>query len=193
MPSPPETPVPQDGLSSGREAPTDSALLDHISQPVLNPPHVEPSRHWQLADDNTATGVAINGRRPSQAMSIVPKERSAQMAFQTVPADENELVNRIRALVGLWREAGYPDATDASKRLMRHWRSETNVPRLFFAQVEAAETIIWLTEANASRTPALAEIRAHLDAAADDYNDGIWRAAVRMATGSGKVGRLPPF
>ena len=180
-------PEAQDDTAKGRGTPPDGALPDHISQPVLNPPHAEPSRHWQLAADNTATGVAINGRRPSQAMSIVPKERSSQMQFQTVPAEENELVNRIRVLVGLWQEAGYPDATDASKRLMRHWRSETNVPRLFFAQVEAAETVIWLTEASASRTPALAEIRAHLDEAAGHYNAGIWRAAVRMATGSGKT------
>ena len=183
----PDAPASQRNSSNSREMLPDAALLDHISQPVLNPPHAEPSRHWQLAEDNTATGVAINGRRPSQAMSIVPKERSAQMAFQTVPADENELVNRIRVLVGAWREAGYPDATDASKRLMRHWRSEANVPRLFFAQVEAAETLIWLTEANASRTRALGEIRGHLDNAANDYNASIWRAAVRMATGAGKT------
>ena len=30
--------------------------LDHISQPVLNRPHEEPSLHWQLAEDNTSTG-----------------------------------------------------------------------------------------------------------------------------------------
>ncbi len=35
--------------------------LDHISQPVLNRPHDEPSRHWQLAEDNTSTGVIIEG------------------------------------------------------------------------------------------------------------------------------------
>ena len=162
-------------------------LLDHISRPVLNKPHAEPLKHWQMGADNTATGVAVNGRRPSQAMSIVPKERSSQLQIQTVPADQNEMVNRIRALVSAWRADGYPDATDASKKLMWHWRSDTNVPTLFFAQVEAAETIIWLTEANASRIPALAEIRSLLAKAADDYNAGIWRAAVRMATGAGKT------
>ena len=180
-------PEAQDDAAKNRGTSPDEALLDHISQPVLNPPHAEPSRHWQLAADNTATGVAINGRRPSQAMSIVPKERSPQMQFQTVPAEENELVNRIRVLVGAWREAGYPDATDASKRLMRHWRNESNVPRLFFAQVEAAEALVWLTEAHASRTHALTEIRDHLHSAARDYNNDIWRAAVRMATGAGKT------
>jgi len=52
--------------------------LDHISQPVLNRPHSEPSSHWQLAADNTATGEVIQGRRLSQALVIVPKERGAQ-------------------------------------------------------------------------------------------------------------------
>ena len=50
-----------------------SAPLDHITQPVLNRPHEEPSRYWQLAEDNTSTGVAVKGRRPSQYLTIVPK------------------------------------------------------------------------------------------------------------------------
>ena len=48
-----------------------SAPLDHITQPVLNRPHEEPSRYWQLAEDNTSTGVAVKGRRPSQYLTIV--------------------------------------------------------------------------------------------------------------------------
>ena len=70
---------------------------------------------------------------------------------------------------------------------MQHWRSEANDPRLFFAQVEAAETLIWLTEANASRYPVLAEVRRELAEANRDYNAEIGRLAVRMATGSGKT------
>ena len=29
-----------------------SAPLDHITQPVLNRPHEEPSRYWQLTENN---------------------------------------------------------------------------------------------------------------------------------------------
>ena len=161
--------------------------LDHISRPVLNRPHEEPSRHWQLAEDNTSTGVVVEGRRLSQALVIVPRERGAQQRIQVTPAEQNELVNRIRDAVAGWRNAGYPGATEATKRLLQHWRSEANDPRLFFAQVEAAETLIWLTEANASRYPVLAEVRRDLAEAHRDYNRDISRLAVRMATGSGKT------
>ena len=161
--------------------------LDHISQPVLNRPHEEPSRHWQLAEDNTSTGVVIEGRRLSQALVIVPKERGAQLRMQVTAAEQNELVNRIRDAVAGWRSANYPGATSATKHLLQHWRSEANDPRLFFAQVEAAETLIWLTEANASRYPVLAEVRRDLAEANRDYNSDISRLAVRMATGSGKT------
>ncbi len=161
--------------------------LDHISQPVLNRPHEEPSRHWQLAEDNTSTGAVIEGRRLSQALVIVPKERGAQLRMQVTAAEQNELVNRIRDAVAGWRSANYPGATSATKQLLQHWRSEANDPRLFFAQVEAAETLIWLTEANASRYPVLAEVRRDLAEANRDYNGDIGRLAVRMATGSGKT------
>ena len=164
-----------------------SAPLDHITQPVLNRPHAEPSRHWQLAQDNTSTGVAVNGRRPSQYLTIVPKVRDSQLQMEVVPSDENELVNRIRAMVKRWRDENYPDATAATRQLLFHWRSEANEPRLFFAQVEAAETLIWLTEGNASNNRALREIRQQLADANGDYNAGIYRLAVRMATGSGKT------
>ena len=161
--------------------------LDHISRPVLNRPHEEPSRHWELAADDTSTGVAMRGRRLSQARVIVPEARGAQLRMQASTAEQNELVNRIRDAVAGWRSAGYPGATAATRHLLQHWRSEANDPRLFFAQVEATETLIWLTEANASRSAVLAEVRRDLAEANRDYNDGIGRLAVRMATGSGKT------
>ena len=161
--------------------------LDHITRPVLNRPHEEPSRYWQLAEDNTSTGVVIEGRRLSQALVIVPKERGAQLRMQVTAAEQNELVNRIRDAVAGWRRSGYPGATAATRRLLEHWRSEANDPRLFFAQVEAVETLIWLTEGNAGRYPVLGRVRRELAEANRDYNTGIGRLAVRMATGTGKT------
>ena len=168
--------------------------LDHISQPVLNRPHEEPSRHWQLAEDNTSTGWAIDGRRLSQALVIVPKERGAQQRMQVTAAEQNELVNRIRDAVAGWRNANYPGATAATRHLLQHWRSEANDPRLFFAQVEAAETLIWLTEGRTKnkdgkevRCSKRARVRKELAEANRDYNSDISRLAVRMATGSGKT------
>ena len=103
MHSPQEQPEPQSSVANG----ADGALLDHISQPVLNKPHAEPSRHWQLADDNTATGVAIDGRRPSQAMSIVPKERSAQVKDGRGARRSGGQIRREATSNGLSRGAGW--------------------------------------------------------------------------------------
>ena len=169
---------------NGREP---SRVLDHVTQPVLNRPHEEPSRHWELGEDNIATGEVVDGRRLSQALVIVPKQRGAQLRMQITSAEQNEMVNRIRDQVGAWRHSGYPGATAATRRLLQHWCSEVNDPRLFYAQVEAAETLIWLAEANAGKYPVLAEVRRELAAANGVYNDGIARQAVRMATGSGKT------
>ena len=167
--------------------PTPSRVLDHVTQPVLNRPHLEPSRYWELGEDNIATGEVIEGRRLSQALVIVPKQRGTQLRMQVTSAEQNELVNRIRDAVGAWRHSAYPGTTATTRHLLQHWRSETNEPRLFFAQVEAVETLIWLTEANASKYPVLAEVRRQLIDANNEYNDGIARWAVRMATGSGKT------
>lgn len=172
-----------DSSSESRSA----TLLDHITRPVLNKPHEEPSKHWELAEDNTSTGKVNHERRLSQALVIVPKERGTQLRMQATSAEQNELVNSIRTEVSRWRKDGYLGATAATRQLLHHWRSEANDPRLFFAQVEAAETLIWLTEANANRYRTLGAIRRELKTANHEYNDGIDRLAVRMATGSGKT------
>ncbi len=174
-------------VTSSRALALPGRALDHIGRPVLNRPHEEPSRHWDLAPDNTSTGVAVAGRRPSQSLSVVPKVRDPQLQMDMVPSEQNELVNRIRVMVQRWRAENYPGATAATRQLLFHWRSETSEPRLFFAQVEAAETLIWLTEGDAGRNLRLAEFRRVLADASGGYNGGIHRLAVRMATGSGKT------
>ena len=166
---------------------SDAAPFDNISRPVLNRPHEEPTRHWELNADNTSTGAVIEGRRLSQALVVVPKQRSSQQRLDVSEAEQNELVNLIRDAVAKWRQANYPGTTTATRQLLYHWRSETNEPRLFFAQVEAAETLIWLTEARANQYPALAQVRRDIAGANRDYNSEINRLAVRMATGTGKT------
>ncbi len=172
---------------TSHSASASGTLLDHIANPVLNRPHEEPSRHWKLAEDNTSTGEVVAGRRPSQTLTIVPRVRKRQLQLEVTSRDQNELINRIREAVKKWRASRYPGATMATRQLLSHWRSETNEPRLFFAQVEAAETLIWLAEGNASQDRVLAAVRRELADANNEYNDGIHRLVVRMATGTGKT------
>src|SRR5438045_6263646 len=48
----------------------------------------------------------------------------------------------IRTRVRNWREQGYPGVTRTTLELLQYWQREGRKHRLFFAQIEAAETII---------------------------------------------------
>ena len=49
-------------------------------------------------------------------------------------------------------QGGHPGVTSITKRLLEHWRDpgEFEKRRFFFCQLEAVETLIWLTEAPAA-------------------------------------------
>ena len=91
-----------------------------------------------------------------------------------------DLVNGIRPRVKAWREADYPGVTGITKRLLDHWLDpeERKDRRFFFCQLEAIETLIWLTEAPASE-------KVGIDIAGDGGAFERWCS--KMATGSGKT------
>jgi hypothetical protein len=93
---------------------------------------------------------------------------------------ELPLVNRMRPRVKAWREARYPGVTGTTLRLLQHWRDpETwEERRFFFCQLEAVETLIWLTEAPAGERQGI-----------EVPGDGgpFARLCAKMATGSGKT------
>ncbi|MCI0439390.1 MAG: hypothetical protein L0177_09695, partial [Chloroflexi bacterium] len=49
--------------------------------------------------------------------------------------------------VELWRNRGYPDITPVTCGLLEYWQRKDRELRLFFCQVEALETLIYLAEA----------------------------------------------
>jgi type III restriction enzyme len=91
-------------------------------------------------------------------------------------------VNRIREAGHAWRLKGYPPATHETQRLLDHCAAGHTNPPLFFCQLEAVETMIWLAEA----APQSVEGRAKLEELAG-YNPGLSRISAKMATGSGKT------
>lgn len=99
-------------------------------------------------------------------------------------ATQNTLVRLVRPEVDKWR--ALPPSrwgvTPETERLLRWWRDRSlrEFP-LFFCQLEAVETIIWLTEV-APKT-----YREALTSANDAANPGLFRVASKMATGSGKT------
>ncbi len=180
---------------------TEPVTFDPITEPILNTPYEVTKHHWQLNEENRAMPIRVRGRRPSVAILPVPEEHDPDREQTALDLSKNlnEKVNQIRIEVGKWRESGrYDGATDASKRLLKHWKREDRSPRLFFAQIEALETIIWLSEVapkvasgatGASKTDS-DTAEALLDLVgkeSQDNNEGLERLAVKMATGTGKT------
>jgi len=150
-----------------------SATIDRL---IVNSPYEEPVRHWRY-DRATRLFNLEDGRRP--AGYVVASGDAAAFddpgVFREIP-----LVNRIRERVKSWRESGHPGVTGITKRLLEHWNDpeEFESRRYFFCQLEAAETLIWLTEAPASE-------RVGIDIPSD--GGAIKRLCAKMATGSGKT------
>ena len=166
-----------------------------VDEPILNSPYELPGRHWYLRQGEPP--VKRDGRRPSivflpadQAEPWDTRDGILAPARDYTNAYELALVNRVRERLDAWRNAGWPGATRTTLDLLEHWsRPDRDLKhRLFFAQREAAETVIFLVEAR------------------DDFRQGIAlpmdepgpekvaqgcrafvRYACKMATGAGKT------
>ena len=68
---------------------------------------------------------------------------------------------------------------------MQHWTDQDRENKLFFCQIEALETLIYLTEA--AKKVGDNWIENWLREANDGSNPGLARVAMKMATGSGKT------
>ena len=145
---------------------------------IISSPYHEPTKHWQTVT-NTSHSELQNGRRVAMHYGENDKEK------------ELNLVNRIRPLVKKWREEamrGKGGVSRTTMELLKHWHSEGRKHKLFFTQLEAAETIIFLTEASSDY---LQGIDIPLDEVGEfKKRDGFTafsRWCCKMATGSGKT------
>ncbi|WP_410482795.1 BPTD_3080 family restriction endonuclease [Sphingomonas sp. A2-49] len=164
---------------------------------MLNSPYAPPSLYHPLDDTGQPIeGEPIKGRRPSKFIVPVPASRkkaaAAQASLDLETYTENAKINEIRGYVDAWRAIPNPadwGVTPATQRLLEHWRRPGDQwagPHPFFCQIEAVETMIWLTEV----APRRAATRGLLDQIAKDNeeaNPALFRLAMKMATGSGKT------
>ena len=176
-----------------------------FEQPILNSPYERPGRHWELDATGQPTHNVIESRRTAQFITPIPKpkKRSGAKGQQTIVWNEGAglsteeqryevtwLINEVRLHVEVWRGAAKPDyagVTPETGRLLRHWRChEFRGVRPFFCQLEAAETAIWLTEV-APHTKDGRKLLELLKAANDEANLGLFRLALKLATGAGKT------
>jgi len=151
--------------------------MDKIDKLIVNSPYEEPQKYWEYIRDTREFILKENARRP--AGYVVASESSKAFDDPGIFI-EIQLVNTIRPRIKKWREQGYPGVTGITKRLLAHWQEpeERKDRRFFFCQLEAIETLIWLTEApEAEKTGIVIP---------GDGGDFV-RWCCKMATGTGKT------
>src|SRR5260370_28198916 len=124
-----------------------------VRNPILNTPYDPQNVHWDLDEHGQPTGTAKEGRRPQRYVIPVAASRrrpqQGTLAYETEETSDNTLVTSIRPQVDAWRRLPSSEwgVTPETERLLRWWRDRSvrEFP-FFFCQIEAVETIIWLTE-----------------------------------------------
>ena len=162
-----------------------------IENPILNSPFEEPAKHWKFTDEGITDEIEESRRISSYFVPIAQprkKGREKQLEFTEWTQDrikENKFINDIRQRVALWREGGYPQITKTTRRLLEYWTNPPRDNKLFFCQIEALETAIYLTETATKFGDAW--IESEIRQANEAANPALFRLAFKMATGSGKT------
>lgn len=170
--------------------------------PIVNSPYERPDRHWELDANGQPTNVIVPARRKSSLVSPIPKVKKTRGRGQAdlyagrddlgleQEYNPTEVINGIRSAVDSWRvlpESQW-QVTPETARLLRHWRHHPFMnQRPFFCQVEAVETVIWLTEVAPKTSAQGRRFWAHLEAANAAANPELMRMALKLATGAGKT------
>lgn len=161
-----------------------------IDNPVINSPFEEPARYFKF-DDEGITNEIVDGRRPSAYFVPIPasRKRGKQHVIDTEWTQErlkeSDWINKVRDRVSSWRAGGHRGVTNTTARLLAYWTRTGRDKRLFFAQIEALETSIYVTEIAAKQGDAW--IENDLRAFNEQANPGLDRIGLKMATGSGKT------
>jgi type III restriction enzyme len=175
--------------------------------PILNSPYAYPGQHWELDEAGQPTNRIVELRRRSELITPVPKPKKlrrgkgwqAEMVLDAgdgLSSAEQEynptpIINEIRGYVEPWRNLKSPDQWQVSPetaRLLQHWRHHPfQAVRPFFCQIEAVETLIWLTEVAPKLGKRALKFRAHVEAANAQANPELVRLALKLATGAGKT------
>ncbi len=179
-----------------------------FEQPILNSPYEYPSHHWELDDRGQPTQRIIPTRRLAKFVTPVPKPKkrkgAAKQKALDLSFDEDNglsteaqqydpipIINELRRQVDLWRKSPNPNdwrVTPETARLLQHWRHHPfGGFRPFFCQIEAVETVIWLTEVAPQSGKSNKGFLGHLANANHDANPELMRLALKMATGAGKT------
>lgn len=180
---------------------------EFFEHPILNSPYDYPARHWELDEQGQPTQRIVESRRRAEFITPIPKpkKRKTDLAQQQMVFDEGKglssqqqqyevtstIINELRRHVDQWRSLPNPTdwrVTPLTARLLQHWRHHPySSTRPFFCQVEAIETVIWLTEVAPQAGKAGRAFLDHLANANAEANPELTRLALKLATGAGKT------
>ena len=177
-----------------------------FEKPILNSPYEIPIRHWELDPSGQPTQQIANARRRAEFITPIPKPRKQKggakqdslvfdeglgLSTQEQRYDHTAIINAVREEVNKWRQMPDPSSwkvTPETARLLQHWRHHHfSGVRPFFCQVEAVETIIWLTEVAPQMGKIGQNFIDHLANANNDANPELMRLTLKLATGAGKT------
>jgi type III restriction enzyme len=165
-----------------------------IENPIINSPYEEPKRHYRFDDDDQITDQIVEQRRGSSYFVPIasPRKKGKQQELFDAQAQEKKTesdhVNRIRDRVALWRKREYPDVTPVTASLLRYWTDPDRRGKpLFFCQIEALETLIFITEVAKQTKYGDDWIEKRLREEAQKAGTDLFRLACKMATGTGKT------
>ena len=175
-----------------------------FDQPILNSPYNYPARHWELDEQGQPTQQILEKRRKAEFITPIPKPRKRKrnqqqkeftfnegkgLSSEDQQYDPTPVINVLRGHVDRWRALppGKWRVTPETARLLQHWRHHNfSTYRPFFCQLEAVETIIWLSEVAPDLTIGK-QFLDHLDGANQEANPDLMRLALKLATGAGKT------
>ncbi len=170
--------------------------INAVTNPIINSPYEEPKHHWHI-EEGKQPHIEPD-RRPASYFLRVPERaaRGRRLAAQVEMFDADlkgneyllDLANLLRKRVEEWRKRDYQGATKVTRELIDLWRAPDRAQPLFYAQLEAAETVIFLVE---GPSDLLQGIKVPTDepspAAKEVGHKAFQRDALKMATGSGKT------
>jgi type III restriction enzyme len=140
-------------------------MTEFFERPILNSPYDYPERHWELDEQGQPTQCIIDRRRSAKFISPIPRPKKRKGTSEQLGLvydegkglstaeqqyDHAETINTVRQQVDQWRQLSNSNewrVTPETLRLLQHWRHhDFSGVRPFFCQLEAIETVIWLTE-----------------------------------------------
>jgi type III restriction enzyme len=166
-----------------------------VGEPIQNSPFEEPKRYWyiregehpQLIEGSRRAAVVFPPRDQKRAWD--EDERILRPSKEYANGFEMVMVNLIRERVAEWKKQGYPGLTRTTLELIEWWTREGRKQNLFYAQLEAALTVIFLKE---GRQDFLQGITIPRDEPSEEIKQsdgytGFERYSCKMATGTGKT------